>query len=60
MATYDMTDDEMRTELETFSEYDLAQHLKENNPHLITQEQFELVESILEHTMELADGKEDH
>lgn len=58
--TSDMTDDEMRSELETFFEQDLAQHLKENDLHLITQEQFELVESILEHTMELADGKEDH
>ena len=51
-----MTDDEMRSELETFFEQDLAQYLKENNLHLITQEQLELVESILE----LADGKEDH
>ena len=47
--TSDMTDDEMRSELETFFEQDLAQHLKENDLHLITQEQFELVESILEH-----------
>ena len=55
-----MSQDELEAELAPLRGQFLEDHLKNNNLHLITQEEFDQVEAILEHTMELADGKDDY
>ena len=56
-----MSQDELEAELAPLREQFLEDHLKHNNLHLITQEEFDQVEAILEHTkVMLLDGQQDH
>ena len=56
-----MSQEELEAELAPLREQFLEDHLKHNNLHLITQEEFDQVEAILEHTkVMLLDGQQDH
>ncbi len=56
-----MSKEELEAELAPLRDQFLEDHLKNNNLHLITQEEFDQVEAILEHTMAIhVDGQQDH